>query len=405
MDRRNFLRAALTASAGFVLPQTLGCNFTPPVPGELPAPRDSGIEHVVVTMMENRSFDHLFGWLPNADGKQAGLSYADASGIVHPTFPLAPDYTGCGHDPDHSYAGGRTEYNSGAMDGFLKTGPDLYAVGYYVEKDRPFHSQLARTFTVLDRYFCSVLGPTTPNRMFLHAAQSDRISNTIDLATMPTIWDRLNDAGVSRRYYFQNANALAVWGTKYDAITGTLTDFLLDVQAGKLPAVSMIEPLFSFNGRGNDDHPPADVRAGDAFLAMLYRALTSSRTWKSTVWIITYDEWGGYFDHVAPPRAAAANPADTDLVAGKSLLGFRVPVVVVSPWTRGSATRNRVNSLTYDHASVLKLIEWRWDLPPLSARDASDDIGNLAHALDFLSVDASVPEMPTVSDPNFPGCS
>src|SRR4051794_28984810 len=116
MDRRQFVRAALAASAGFALPPTIGCALRL-APGELPLPGASGIEHVIVTMMENRSFDHLFGWLPNADGKQAGLSYPDSSGIAHPTHPLAPDFTGCGSDPDHTYEGGRSQFNSGAVDG------------------------------------------------------------------------------------------------------------------------------------------------------------------------------------------------------------------------------------------------------------------------------------------------
>jgi phospholipase C len=403
MDRRQFVRAALAASAGCLLPQTIGCALKLAT-GDLPFPGASGIEHVVVTMMENRSFDHLLGWLPNADGKQAGLSYTDTNGIAHATHPLAPDFTGCGNDPDHSYAGARVEFNAGAMDGFLRAANDSYALGYYVENDRPFHSALARNFTVLDRYFSSVLGPTSPNRMFLHAAAADRIDNTLDPTALPTIWDRLATAGVTRRYYIQNLSALFVWGSKYDAITGTLADFYADAATGKLPAVCMVEPQFSSNGRGNDDHPPADIRAGDAFLSSLYRALTAAPTWKSTVWIVTYDEWGGFFDHVAPPRAAAANVADTDVVNGKALLGFRVPTVVVSPFSRGSAIKNRVNSLVCDHTSILKLIEWRWNLPPLSARDASDDVANLAHALDFNHVDASVAELPNVADPGFAGC-
>ena len=404
MNRREFLKAALTVSAGAALPSLTGCQLRLP-PGELPAPGASGIEHVVVTMMENRSFDHLFGWLPNANGKQAGLTYVDRNGVSHSTYPLAPDFTGCGSDPDHSYQGARVEVNGGAMDGFLRSASDLRAIGYYVEADRPFHNHLARNFTVLDRYFCSFLGPTTPNRMFLHAGASDRIDNAFFVSTLPTIWDRLADAGISRRYYFQNGSVLGNWGTKYDSISGSLADFLADTVAGRLTAVSMVEPRLSGpDGRGNDDHPPSDLRAGDAFLSSVYGALTHAPTWKRTVWIITYDEWGGFFDHVAPPRAAAANAADTDVVAGKALLGLRVPVVVVSPFTRGTPDRNRVNSLTYDHTSVTKLIEWRWGLTPLSARDASDDVANLALALDFNDVDANLPEMPVVTDPGFQGC-
>lgn len=156
-------------------------------------------------MMENRSFDHLLGWLPGADGRQRGLLYADSDGQVHHTHALAPDYTGCGHpDPDHSYDGGRIQYDGGAMDGFLRSTEDEYAIGCYVARNRPFFSALSRHYTVLDRSFCSILGPTFPNRFFLHGAQTDRLSNTFDIATMPTIWDSLAAAGVSGRYYYNN---------------------------------------------------------------------------------------------------------------------------------------------------------------------------------------------------------
>lgn len=114
-------------------------------------------------MMENRSFDHFLGWLPNAEGMQAGLSYLDGNGVAHATHALAPDFTGCSHpDPDHSYAGGRVQYDNGAMDGFLRSGKnDDYAIGYYVEGDRPFYSALARNYTTLDPSFCSILGRLT----------------------------------------------------------------------------------------------------------------------------------------------------------------------------------------------------------------------------------------------------
>jgi phospholipase C len=291
------------------------------------------------------------------------------------------------------------------MDGFLRAGGNVNSIGYYVEADRPFHSALARNFTVLDRYFCSMLGPTSPNRMFMHAAASDRISNTAELTALPTIWDRLGDAGVSRRYYVQNVNTLGLWGGKYAGITATLSDFLNDCASGRLSAVTMVEPLISGGSfTGDDDHPPADIRAGDAFLSELYRAIASAPTWKGTVWIITYDEWGGFFDHVPPPRAAAANVADTDVINGKALLGFRVPVVVVSPFSRGRPERNRVDSHTYDHTSILKLVEWRWGLAPLSARDASEDVANLALALDFNRYDASVPMLPAPNPPQSQTC-
>ena len=366
------------------------------------------IQHIVIVMMENRSFDHLLGWHPTADARQEGLSYTDADGTAHSTYPLAPDYMGCGHpDPDHSFEGSREAVNGGAMDGFLVAGEnDEYAIGYYVEQDRPFMSALARHYTTADRFFGSILSATYPNRMFQHAAQTDRLENSFEPSTLPTIWDRLEAAGVSARYYFSDLPFLALWGTKYAAITSTYSEFLADAAAGTLPAVSMVEPRFLIEELGTctSEHPHCDVRAGDAFLAETFHAVASGPDWASTVFIVTYDEGGGFFDHVAPPRAAAPNDVDPDVVDGKALLGFRVPVIIASPWSKGNPTRPRVNSKVYDHTSVLKLIEWRWKLQPLTARDASDDVGNLVDALAFGRFDPTVPDLPFPEEPNITPC-
>ena len=180
----------------------------------LPPPRRSGIDHIVVVMIENRSFDHFLGWLPGADGKQAGLSYIDAKGMAHATHPLAPDFQGCAHpDPDHSYAGGRIQYNNGACDGFLRSGQnDEYAIGYYTRRDLPFLGAAARYWTVCDRYFAAIMGPTFPNRLYLHTGVTDRIVNTFTPSRLPTIWDRLGDRGLSGRMYYSNAPTLRALG-------------------------------------------------------------------------------------------------------------------------------------------------------------------------------------------------
>lgn len=342
---------------------------------------DGAIEFIIAVMMENRSFDHFLGWLPNADGVQDGLTYLDCDGVAHDTMPLAPDFTGESHpNPDQSYNAGRAQYNGGAMDGFLCAGTnDEFAIGYYVEEDRPLFNALARHFTTLDRYFCSILGPTFPNRFFANAAQTDRLDNSPKLATMPTIWDSLAKAGVSGAYYSEGPGFLSRWGSKYDSIRLPYTQFLEDAAAGTLPAISFVQAL----GSTDDDHHPADVRLGDKFLGNTVRAVANGPAWPNAVIILTYDEWGGFFDHVAPPRADAPNDVDPDLVDGKALLGFRVPTVIVSPFSVGNPRHPRVNSLVFDHTSILKLIEWRWGLDPLTARDASDDINNLALALDL----------------------
>ena len=381
----------------------------------LPPPELSGIKHIVVVTMENRSFDHLLGWLPGADGRQAGLSYPDAAGVMHPTFPLAPTigFQGCNNlDPDHSWEGGRIQYADGAMDGWLLANSDRFAIGYYERADRPFFNEFAASFTTLDRYFCSILAETFPNRFFLHAAQTPTLHNVgttsgiTDPQTIPTIWDRLAAAGVSARYYFSDVPFLGLWGDKYLSISRPHSEFLAAAAAGLLPAVSFVDPRFlaESSGSSGDDHPHADIRVGDAFLSRTFAAVARGRAWDSTVVIVTYDEWGGFFDHVAPPVSVAANAVDPPDEGGNVRLGMRVPVVVASPWTRAGG-QPRIHSALYDHTSILKLIEWRWSLPHLTPRDAPDsNITNLAQALDFANPDPVVPSLPVLVGPVLESC-
>jgi phospholipase C len=293
------------------------------------------------------------------------------------------------------------------MDGFLRSGDnDEYAIGYYVEADRPFLAALARHYTTLDGYFCSILGPTFPNRFFQHAAQTDRLDNSLSICRLPTIWDRLAEAGVSARYYYSNLPFLALWGLKYRDAAASIGEFFQDAAAGTLPAVSFVDPRFTL-GSGtfaNDDHPHADIRAGDAFLASVYHALARGPGWPGTVLVVNYDEWGGFFEHVPPPRVVAPNGADPDLVDGRALLGFRVPAVVASPFTRGEPSSPRVSRLLFDHTSVLKLIEWRFSLEPLGARDGSREVANLSRVLRTGAPDPEPPALPFPAPPRVEGC-
>jgi phospholipase C len=409
VNRRTFLRSAASVSAA-----ALASALSEAKPqmqqleSLLPSPELSGIEHVVVVMMENRSFDHLLGWMPNANGRQAGLSYPDNNGNLQPTQRLNY-YVGCSHpDPDHSYAGGRSEYDNGKMDGWLRTSSnDSFCIGYYEQADLPLFGTLALNFTTLCNYFPSILSSTFPNRVFQHAAQTDRLSNTLDISTLPTIWDRLQAAGVSCRYYYSNVPFLSLWGLKYIGISSLYDEFTADVANGTLPAVSFVDPWFTIldDGLGNDDHPHADLRKGEIFLRNIVTTLAASELWSKTVLIINRDEWGGFFDHVVPPRVIAPNNVDTDLVDGQALLGCRVPTLIVSPFARGNPAKPTINSLLYDHTSVLKLIEWRWNLEPLTARDASNEVGNLALALNFQAQDTSLPTLPVIAEPSLDPCT
>jgi phospholipase C len=385
--RRQFLRHTMGAAV------SLGLTGAGPVLGAsrskgLPKPNKSGIEHIVVVMMENRSFDHFLGWLPGADGKQAGLAYIDANGVAASTYPLAPDYQGCGHPgPDHSYDGGRVEFDNGNCDGWLRAGSnDIYAIGYYTQTDLPFLASAATAWTSFDRYFAAILAPTYPNRIYMHSAQMDRLDDSLlPFSTLPTIWDRLADHSLPAKYYYSDFPFTALWGSKYLGISHLISDFFSDAAAGNLPAVSLVDPRFigEAEGLSNDDHPHADIRNGEAFLNSIYQAVTSSPNWQNTVMVITYDEWGGFFDHVPP--AIAPIPAADAALGSDGRRGFRVPALVISPWS----PRAQISHDVYDHTSILKMIEWRWSLRPLTIRDSTAN--NLAQALDFSSRNLNAP--------------
>jgi len=379
ISRRQLLAGTGAALGAAALEQALPATAATPT---LPAPAASGIDHVVVVMMENRSFDHYLGWLPGANGKQAGLTYTDRYGVTRQTHHLS-DTQGCAHpDPDHSYEGGRVQYNDGACDGWLRSGDnDEFAIGYYTDADLAFYGRAARDWTVCDGYFSAILAETYPNRFYQHSAQTDRIHNSTTISTMPTIWDRLKDAGVKGTYYYNDTPFLALWGDKYVDISQPYSAFLADAKAGTLPAVSFVDPKFLDESTGSsaDDHPHADIRAGQYFLDQVYEAVTTSPNWERTALVVNYDEWGGFYDHVAPTTAPDAHPEYG------SLRGFRVPCLVVSPRAR----RSHVAHGVYDHTSVLKMIEWRWGLAPLTPRDAAAN--NLAEVLDFSTTNLAAP--------------
>ncbi|MFD0684017.1 alkaline phosphatase family protein [Actinomadura fibrosa] len=402
LTRRGFLAgtagvAALMAASGGTAGADTGTAVRAPV-SALPDPDESGIDHIVVVMMENRSFDHYLGWLPGADGRQEGLTFTDAQGAEHATHHLTVPH-GCGfHDPDHSYEGGRVEYNGGKCDGWLRAGEnDVFSIGYFKGPDLGFHGHAALDWTVCDRYFPAIMSSTFPNRIFQHAAQTDRISNTFTISELTTIWDRLKAKGVPARYYFSDVPFTALWGVKHLDISRNIQEFRDDARRGRLPAVSFVEPGFLgelfLPGMSEDEHPLADIRFGQAFLNEVYTAIIDSPNWPRTLLVINYDEWGGFFDHVPPPAGPDPRP---DL--GTGLRGFRVPCLLISPRARRGAVAHEV----YDHTSVLKAIEWRWGLAPLSVRDA--EARNIAEVLDFASPANPAAPRYTVPRPISLGC-
>ena len=360
----------------------------------LPDPKKAPFDTVVVVMMENRSFDTMLGWLPGANGKQAGLSYLDSTGKSYDTWHLAPDWQGCQfQDPFHLWQSVATQFDDGKVDGFLQTQPvgDQFPIGYYVEQDLPILSTLAQNYTVFDNYYCSMLGPTWPNRLYQLCATTDLdFTGLYPTGDQPrpvnldtAIFDRTNAAGLTSAYYSPGEPMTGLFASKkYDSLTHPYEQFLSDAADGKLPNVSFVDPNYTaeaeFNGTSNDDHAYGSVQAGEAFLAQVHDAITKSPQWDRTVMVVNFDEHGGFFDHVVPPAVQ-----DDTVLPGTGPfpnlknLGFRVPAMVVSPF----APKKIETAGPYEHCSVLKMIEWRWDLQPMTVRDANAN--NIADALDF----------------------
>jgi phospholipase C len=412
LRRRDFLqRAAVTAGLGTGLAGVLTSNALVAEAARkqrrkpFPSGKNLPIDTIVVLMMENRSFDHYLGWLPGADGRQAGLSYVDKTGKTLQTKRLAPDWQGCGHpDPDHSWAGGRTQLNGGKMDGFLKSGDnDEFAIGYYAEGDLGFIQDAAKAFTTFDHFHCSLMGSTLPNREYMHAGESyGQIDNDLPPQAgfntgFPdnTIFAALNAAGVSNRYFFNDLPITALWGLPGLARSGSVVEYYARCASGTLPNVSYVDPNFAASvgegpGLSGDEHPHGDVRTGQAFMADVVHAFMESPQWKTGALFITYDEWGGFFDHVRPPRVPDQRN-DRDINKDYGLMGPRVPTICVSPYAR----RGYVSHTTYGFESILKFISYRFGLKPLNRRVAYAH--NIGRSLDFDSKPRL--ELPNLPDP------
>ncbi|MEK6806503.1 MAG: alkaline phosphatase family protein [Pseudomonadota bacterium] len=421
ISRRRFLTGAAATGAlavagcGPDTPETAASPGPGPVTGVLPNPADSGIDHIVQIMMENRSFDHMLGWVPGADGRQ-NQTFKHTDGTDVPTFHIGHGgdanygFQGCGwEDPAHGYDDGREHYNDGKMDGFLKTvgaTADKFPVGYYNADDLLFYKGVAEHFTICDRYFHGFLGSTFPNRIYMHAGATDRMNNAFypgqdemeppTPASIPTIWDQLAAKGLTGKNYFSDLPITAFWANKYATITRPFEEFLLDAARGTLPNVSYFDPFFGASagespaGVSRDDHPQADVRDGQVYLTEIYNALRASPNWEKTLMIVTYDEWGGFYDHVAPP-ISPVSAAETAL-GNDGRLGFRTPCVILGPRAR----RKHVSHLQFDPNSVINLIRWRWGLDAVGDSPRNQTSLNMALALDFAN--PANPDAPEFGD-------
>ena len=469
MTRWAFLRASAAALSAARLTEA-AASADPAGCGGL-----GDIEHFVFMLQENRSFDHYFGTLSSVRGfddpaaptriaggrtrsvfEQAGFAPgvgATADGYLLP-FRLDtthPSINGeCLNDPAHRWGPQHECWNGGQMDGFVRThvamdgatdGPVV--MGHYTRADLPLHYQLADAFTVCDRYHSSVLGPTTPNRLYWMSATIDpdgthggplvetplpgasaALNGAFRWMTYP---EALQQAGVSWKVYQSNGLLTQIGASLYlsnvldylaafrdpatalhqnGLVPSFPSSFERDVAAGTLPQVSWIvaSPIES-------EHPGEPPAFGEYIIGRVLRALIGNpAVWEKTAFILSYDENGGFFDHVPPPTAPPGTPGEyltVDVatvpqaagVVGPIGLGFRTPTLIISPFSRGGL----VCSDVFDHTSQLRLLERRFGVavPNLSAWRRSV-VGDLTSTFNFAATpDASVPPLsaPSLTDP------
>jgi phospholipase C len=352
------------------------------------------IKHFVVLMQENHSYDNYFGTYPKGDGTPPDtcqpVNLKDSSkGCVKP-FRIAGRPI---EDLNHSQRVAHRQLDHGAMDGFVdalrrengKVQPNT--MGYYDGKDIPYYWNIADNFVLFDRFFTSSAGGSVSNHMYWVTGTP---GNTEDEVIPPegfdqtTIFDRLEAKGISWKFYVQNYDkginfrnrgigdrgSQIVWvpllnyaryldNPELSSKIVDLDEYYKDLDRGTLPSVAFIAPA------GSSEHPPGSIQAGERFVRTLINGLMRSKMWSSSAFMWTYDDWGGWFDHVKPPKV------------DKWGLGFRAPALLVSPYAR----KGYIEHSTLDFTSMLKFIEQNWGVKPLAKRDR--EANSSAPAFDF----------------------
>jgi phospholipase C len=353
------------------------------------------IKHFLVLMQADHSFDNYFGTYPGADGIPTDTCMPDST----------PGGTGCSRpfrlggkaivDLGHNAEVYREQYNNGKMDGFVSAfggqgGVGNLAMGYYDDQDIPFYWNVADHFVLFDRLFTSAAGGSVWNHMFwVSGSPGNPDGDTLptdggSFDNVTTIFDRLQAAGISWKFYVQSykpeitfrnpgtgdqaAQIVRVPLLNYNRFLDNpdlrrhivdISEYAKDAESGKLPAVSFMVPA------GSSEHPPGSIQAGESFTRTLLSALMRSSAWSSSAFMVTYDDWGGWYDHVKPP------------ITDKYGYGFRSPALLVSPY----AKKGFIDHTTLDFTSELKFIETNWDVAPLADRDAAAN--NITNAFDF----------------------
>src|ERR1700686_5162839 len=453
--RRELLRLGAAAAVAELASLGLqGCGISPLVPpGSSGCSKLTDIEHVVILTQENRSFDHYFGSSRGVRGfsdQSAAFQQPDVTNTTSsPVGALLPFHldtsqanAACTHDITHDWVPQHQSWNNGAMDGFvssrlpINSNDAVLSMGYYTRADLPYYYALADAFTICDNYFCSVMGPTDPNRLYTMAASLDpdgknggpvlqtivtNRANFYGRLTYTTMPEQLQARGISWKVYSSpdetilggilSDNVLSYFKNFQDPASVLHqrafgpqfpVDFLADVASGNLPQVSWLVGSVL-----TSDHPPAPSIFGENILSLIVGALAANPAlWAKTLLLVTYDENGGFFDHVAPVTAppgtageyvtAPAVPDPTVIgspaITGPIGLGFRVPMLIISPFSRGGF----VSSDLFDHTSVLRFLETLFgaEVPNLSAwRRAT--VGDLSGALNLKNPDPSIPSLPS----------
>ena len=353
------------------------------------------IQHLIFVMQENHTFDNYFGKYPGADGLPA-----DTKMPIDPNNPSAgyvtPWHIGTATITDLSHNGNsfKDQFDNGKMDGFIsglnkRNENGKISMGYYDDRDIPYYWNLADHYVLFDRFFSSAPNGSFVNHMYSVSAAPPSSENPLDISQetrhIQTIFDRLQSAGVSWKFYVQNydptityrhikgvgaRDSQVIWvpllnfdrfidDPQLSSHIVDLKQYYLDLQQGNLPAVSYIVPS------GRSEHPPQYPGGGQRFIKGLIQELMRSTAWDTSVFVMAYDDWGGWYDHVVPPTVDSTG------------YGLRVAALMVSPYAR----EGYIDHTQLDFTSVLKFIEYNWGIAPLASRDAQAN--NFLEAFDF----------------------
>jgi phospholipase C len=367
-----------TASGGLIIVSNITITGGGPWSEPSTPSQPSGqIDHILFLIQENHTFDSYFGTYPGAEGFPQGIKVPLQPGGT-PTIAPFHFTSRLTHDMPHKWAAAHEAMDGGKMDGFIQAEHSTDTMGYYDGTDLPNYWAYAGQFILADNFFSSLAGPSLPNHLYTVAAQSGGLINNrphppaagFDFVTMAEL---LGASGISWKYYDggPDPKSFGYWnplpGFKTFMDSGKLmshlvdnTEYFRDLRNGKLPAVAWIIP-----NTAESEHPPHDIQVGMWYVTSIVNALMKSPYWQNSILIITWDDYGGFYDHVPPPQV------------DKYGYGPRVPAIIISPYVQPGF----IDHTLYDFTSVLRFIEERFNLKPLTDRDK--DANSFARSLNL----------------------